>query len=85
MKVNLSENTTPTEILTGLDSLRKQAVDSFDLNGLPNSKMEAWKYSNINKVVKKDWVVENNIEELVGEIFDVHRNQKEYPEGCFGV
>ncbi len=65
MKVNLSKSTNQPGIIAGLDSLKKEAIDSFNLNGLPNSRMEAWKYSNINKVIKKDWVLENNIEELV--------------------
>ncbi|HIA37447.1 MAG TPA: Fe-S cluster assembly protein SufD [Flavobacteriales bacterium] len=65
MKVNLSKSTDHPGIIAGLDPLRKEAIDSFNLNGLPNNRMEAWKYSNINKVIKKDWVLESNIEELV--------------------
>jgi len=63
MKVDLTKDTIPT--IAGLDSLRMEAVGFFELNGLPNNRMEDWKYSNINKVIKKDWVLENNTDELV--------------------
>jgi len=64
MKADLSLTNPPKGILNGFESLQEKAIESFNVNGLPNSRMEYWKYSNINKVVKKEWVLENNTEEL---------------------
>lgn len=41
-----------------LSELRKAAIDRFRKLGFPTPKSEAWKYTNINKVLQRDYAVQ---------------------------
>jgi Fe-S cluster assembly protein SufD len=46
--------------------IRTEAIKTFETNGFPTKKDEAWKYTSLNKILKQDYSVfpkqENNIE-----------------------
>jgi len=65
--MNDIKNSVESEI-NGLSEFRKQALDNFNLYGLPNSKDERWKYTDISKSFLN---IENYKKDEFEENFDV--------------
>ena len=45
----------PGADLAWLDSLRSQGIEAFRANGLPNRKVEAWRYTNVSALEKQSF------------------------------
>ena len=49
--------TSATAEPTGLAKIRSAAIETFEQQGFPTKKMEEWKYTPLNKLVKTDYTV----------------------------
>ena len=46
-----------TNIQSPVHNIRTDAIKSFEKLGFPNKKLEAWKYTSLNKVLKEDYTL----------------------------
>ena len=44
-------------IQSPVHNIRTDAIKSFEKLGFPNKKLEAWKYTSLNKVLKEDYTL----------------------------
>ena len=49
--------TSATAEPAGLAKIRSAAIETFEQQGFPTKKMEEWKYTPLNKLVKTDYTV----------------------------
>ena len=45
------------DIQSPVHNIRTDAIKSFEKLGFPNKKLEAWKYTSLNKVLKEDYIL----------------------------
>tara|TARA_B100001093_G_scaffold353271_1_gene337744 strand:+ start:2694 stop:4010 length:1317 start_codon:yes stop_codon:yes gene_type:complete len=46
-----------TEINSSVHGIRTKAIKKFEELGFPNRKLESWKYTSLNKIIKEDYTI----------------------------
>ncbi len=67
------ENKAVLNVDAPIHDIRIQAIDAFEKKGFPTKKDEEWKYTSLQSLLKKDYIVLPNSDEVTIELKDVKK------------
>ncbi len=67
------ENKAVLNVDAPIHDIRIQAIDAFEKKGFPTKKDEEWKYTSLQSLLKKDYAIFTNSDEVTVELKDVKK------------
>ncbi len=67
------ENKAVLNVDASIHDMRIQAIDAFEKKGFPTKKDEEWKYTSLQSLLKKDYIILPNSDEITVELKDVKK------------